>query len=50
MTLRRATRDDVAIACYRANGFTRLGAEEERAWNQGQRRAWVWMVLASSTR
>ncbi|WP_134766556.1 GNAT family N-acetyltransferase [Nocardioides sp. 1609] len=47
-TMLRTTDDNhVAIACYLANGFTRLPAEEERAWNQGQRRAWVWMVLAS---
>lgn len=43
-TMLRTTPDnEVAIACYLANGFTRLSAEEEAEWNEGQRRDWVWM-------
>lgn len=45
-TMLRTTEDnDVAIACYAARGFVRLPPEEEAVWNDGQRRAWVWMVL-----
>ena len=48
-TMLRTTPDnEVAIACYRANGFTRLTPEEETEWNAGQRREWVWMVLGNS--
>ncbi len=43
-TMLRTTPDnEVAIACYLANGFTRLSPEEEAVWNEGQRREWVWM-------
>ena len=43
-TMLRTTPDNtVAIACYLANGFTRLSPEEETEWNEGQRREWVWM-------
>ena len=45
-TMLRTTPDNgVAIACYLANGFTRLSPEEEAEWNAGQRRDWVWMRL-----
>jgi hypothetical protein len=48
-TMLRTTPDnEVAIACYRANGFVRLTPQEETAWNVGQRREWVWMVLGRS--
>jgi ribosomal protein S18 acetylase RimI-like enzyme len=48
-TMLRTTPDnEVAIACYRANGFMRLTPQEETAWNVGQRRQWVWMVLGRS--
>ncbi|HEX6149934.1 GNAT family N-acetyltransferase [Nocardioides sp.] len=47
-TMLRTTPDnDAAIACYLANGFTRLPPEEEAEWNTGQRRAWVWMRLGT---
>jgi RimJ/RimL family protein N-acetyltransferase len=39
--------NDVAIGCYLACGFRRLGAEESAVWNEGQRREWVWMLLDS---
>jgi RimJ/RimL family protein N-acetyltransferase len=43
-TMLRTTPDNqVAIACYLANGFTRLSPREEAEWNEGQRREWVWM-------
>jgi ribosomal protein S18 acetylase RimI-like enzyme len=46
-TMLRTTDDNtVAIACYAARGFVRLSMEEEKAWNEGQRRDWLWMVLA----
>lgn len=32
-----------AISAYTAAGFTRATAEEERAFNAGQPRAYVWM-------
>ncbi|MDO9456666.1 GNAT family N-acetyltransferase [Nocardioides sp.] len=45
-TMLRTTEDNaVAIGCYAARGFVRLPPEEEAVWNEGQRRAWVWMVL-----
>jgi [ribosomal protein S18]-alanine N-acetyltransferase len=45
-TMLRTTPDNVvAIGCYLACGFVRLSPEEEAEWNEGQRRAWVWMVL-----
>jgi RimJ/RimL family protein N-acetyltransferase len=48
-TMLRTTDDNVvAIACYAARGFVRLTPEEEETWNEGQRRNWVWMVLARS--
>jgi RimJ/RimL family protein N-acetyltransferase len=48
-TMLRTTPDNqTAIACYRANGFARLGPEEESVWNAGQRREWVWMVLGTA--
>lgn len=47
-TMLRTTPDnEVAIACYLANGFTRLTPEEEAEWNTGQRREWVWMLLGT---
>ena len=47
-TMLRTTPDnEVAIACYLANGFTRLTPEEEAEWNTGQRRDWVWMLLGT---
>ncbi len=47
-TMLRTTPDnETAIACYLANGFTRLSPEEEAEWNAGQRREWVWMVLGT---
>ncbi len=48
-TMLRTTPDNtVAIACYAANGFTRLSPAEEAEWNEGQRRAWVWMLLSGA--
>lgn len=38
----------VAIGCYLASGFYRLGPEESAVWNEGQRREWVWMMLGDS--
>jgi ribosomal protein S18 acetylase RimI-like enzyme len=47
-TMLRTTPDnEAAIACYLANGFTRLSPEEEGEWNKGQRREWVWMLLGT---
>ena len=43
--LRVAPENDVAIGCYLACGFERLGAEESVIWNEGQRREWVWMRI-----
>jgi [ribosomal protein S18]-alanine N-acetyltransferase len=37
--------NDVAIGCYLACGFERLGPEESAVWNEGQKREWVWMLL-----
>ena len=46
VTMLRTTPDNlVAIGCYLACGFVRLTPEEEAVWNEGQRRAWVWMRL-----
>ena len=50
-TMLRTTPDNsVAIACYLANGFVRLSEAEEAQWNEGQRRAWVWMLLSGADR
>lgn len=44
-TMLRTTEDNtVAISCYAARGFVRLPPGEEAVWNEGQRRAWVWML------
>ena len=40
--------NEVAIRCYLACGFYRLGPEESAVWNEGQRREWVWMLLGSA--
>ena len=40
--------NEVAIGCYLACGFYRLGPEESAVWNEGQRREWVWMMLPSA--
>jgi ribosomal protein S18 acetylase RimI-like enzyme len=37
--------NDVAIRTYLATGFYRLGPEESKVWNEGQRQEWVWMLL-----
>lgn len=48
-TMLRTTPDnEVAIACYLANGFARLSPEEEAEWNRGQRRDWVWLLLGAA--
>lgn len=48
-TMLRTTEDNtVAIACYAARGFVRLPPEEEKVWNEGQRREWVWMLLSGA--
>lgn len=36
--------NDAAIRCYLAAGFARASAAEERAWNDGQPRRYVWML------
>lgn len=44
--LRVVAENAPAIACYRGAGFARASADEERAFNLGQKREYVWMRLA----
>jgi RimJ/RimL family protein N-acetyltransferase len=37
--------NEVAINCYLRCGFSILGPEEAKVWNEGQRQEWVWMLL-----
>jgi ribosomal protein S18 acetylase RimI-like enzyme len=43
-TVRVVPQNTAARRCYAAAGFVRVGPEEERAWNEGQPTAYVWMV------
>lgn len=37
--------NEIAIKTYFSTGFYRLGEEESKVWNEGQRQEWVWMLL-----
>jgi ribosomal protein S18 acetylase RimI-like enzyme len=48
--LRVAPDNEVAIGCYHASGFQRLGPEESAIWNKDQPREWMWMTMPEAPR
>lgn len=48
--LRVVPSNEAAIACYRRAGFLRATAEQERAFNERQPHAYVWMAIGGAAR
>lgn len=44
VAIRVHSQNETAIRCYRAAGFERVSAADERAWNVGQPVEYVWMI------